>query len=144
MEFGDGLDTPTALEFALRLFHFRSLFNLVGGNVGDQPLLKGEFLYFTRTSTNVHDEAVDFKLPHQGIVVHTAGQSPVVIELADLQHLANQLGLALPGTFTNAERFVDGGEFHVRGLAAVVEEINPANRTYYATGPCVRFAADQW
>ena len=78
------------------------------------------------------------------VVVHLAGQRPMVIKLFDLQHRANQLRLALSRTFANAECLVDGGELHVRCLAAVIEEIHPSNRADDATSPCVRLAADQW
>ena len=71
---------------------------------------------------------------------HFARQSPFVIELMYPEHCPNRLQLGGPGTFRNAERFVNGRKRHVRCLARVVKEIDPADGSHDSRGPGLQLA----
>ena len=52
------------------------------------------------------------------------------------------MALSLPGAFADAKRLVDGGQFHVRLLAAVTEEVHPADHSQDRRRP--RLPACPW
>jgi len=73
----------------------------------------------------------------------SAGERPVGVKSANLEHVPDCLRLALAGAFGNAERLVDGGQFQVELLAAVVEEVHPADHPEDGAGPDLGFATEQ-
>src|SRR5271157_1620434 len=113
------------------------------GDVGDQTLLEGNFLYLSCASSDVHDEAIDFLHPDHRAVVHATWQRPMMIELPNLEHGADGFRFALAGAFADSERLVDGGQLHVRFVTAVVKKVDPTNRANDPTRPGLRLAAEQ-
>src|SRR5271157_708610 len=78
----------------------------VAGDVGNQALLQGNFLYLSCASSDVHDESIDFLHPDHQAVVHATRQRPMMIELPNLEH--NPTGPGLPWKLASCFAF-----FHV-------------------------------
>lgn len=121
-----------------------SLIGLVGWNVWNQPFLESKFLSLSWTTADVHDEPVHFQHPNNRVVIHPVRQRPVVVKLADFEHVPNQFGFSLSRTFANTEGFVDSREFHVRCLAAIIKIVDPANGTNDTARPRIRLTVQQW
>ena len=73
----------------------------VGGDVGNQPLFKGDLLDFSRKSADILDETVHFKPPDSRSAVQLARQRPMEIKLPNLEHVPNQLRFTLSRAFGN-------------------------------------------
>src|SRR5262249_42990025 len=82
--------------------------------------------------------------PSPRVILEPTTERPRRVQRPDFQHLADEHGLALAGAFTNAKCFVDGGQLHMRLLAAIIEEVDPADHPHDGTGPYVRRAPGEW
>src|SRR5215207_9921660 len=71
-------------------------FLLVGGNGGDQALVERDLLYLARHVTQVDQEAVHLRHPHQRVLIQQAVQQPLGVEAARVQRLRDDAGLRGP------------------------------------------------
>lgn len=71
-------------------------------------------------------------------------KGPFRVPWPDLEHLADQHGLALARTFADDKRLVNGRQFHVGLLAGVVKEVHPTDCADDAASPGVWLAAQKW
>src|SRR4051794_15622027 len=137
-------DSGFGFVFAMLLLPCCLYFDgLLSGDERDQSLAERLLLNLSLQTPGVHDEAVHLDHPGRRTLLDAPAQHPAEVELANLEQVTDGLRLALAGAFGHAERLVDGGQLQVRGLAAVVEEVDPADDPHDGAGPHFRLAPDQ-
>jgi len=60
---------------------------------------------------------------------------PLGIKLANPEHCPNRFQIGCPSALRYAERLIDGQKRQVRGLAWIVEKVDPPDGSHDPTGP---------
>ncbi len=124
---------------------FGSFIRPLNRDVGNQALLQGPLLEWSRHSADIDNQAVDLNHPREWIISEPAGQGPFGRHGSHLEKIANFLGLALPGAFADPKEFMDRFGPAVWHLGRIIERIDATDssteavaQTFFCTSPKAR------